>query len=199
MKSTIFGSPFIAERVAKELANQRASDLINFLKDSSKHPRLAALSGHLFEAVAHHFLKKSMKFLVKRLGDESQPHDVPFERVDEQLFDDISQIDPQRNIYARPIQKNYPSIDSLRTPNHLFSITVADIHDFKAVGIQNIHPHLNQRFYILYVVVPDHLFTQWGQKANSIMIILSCLDIMILRSKSSGFWNSSDKTCATDS
>ena len=166
MKSTIFGSPYIAERVAKELANEHASDLVSFLKDSSQSGHLGPLCGHLFEAVAHLFLKKSMKFLVKRLGDDSQPHDVQFQRSEEQLFDDISQIDPHRNCYARPIQKNCPSIDSLITPNTLFSITLAENHDFKDSGIQKIHQHLNQPFYLLYVVVPDYLFAQWGQHSE---------------------------------
>jgi hypothetical protein len=159
----MFGSPYIAERVAQELANKHASDLISFLQDSSQHGHLGALCGHLFEAVAHLFLKKSMKFLVKRLGDKSPPQDVQFERVDEQVFDDISQIDPQRICYARPIQKNFPSIDSLRTPNKLFSITTALTHDIKERGIQKIHSYLNQPSYILYIPVPDYRFHGWYQ------------------------------------
>jgi hypothetical protein len=166
VKSTIFGSPYIAERVAKQLANNHASDLVTFLKDSSQSGHLGPLCGHLFEAVAHLFLKKSMKFLVKRLGDQSLPLDVQFQRACEQLFDDISEIDPDRNCYAHPIQKNYPSIDSLRTPNTLFSITVAENHDFKDSGVRKIHPHLNQPFYILYVVVPDYLFSRWAQHSE---------------------------------
>lgn len=137
---------------------------MSFLKDSSLHPKLSALCGHLFEAVSHLFLKnpKPMKFLVKRLGDQSPAHDVRFPFFVEKLFDDISQINPRENCYARPIQKNYPSIDSLRTPNTLFSITIAENHDFKDSGIQKIHPCLNQASYILYVVVPDYLFPQWS-------------------------------------
>ena len=58
MNSTIFGSPYIAERVAKELVKQRSSDLVNFLRDSSQNSRMGALCGYLFEAVAMTTRKK---------------------------------------------------------------------------------------------------------------------------------------------
>ena len=107
-----------------------------------------------------------MKFLVKRLGDESQPHDVQFERVDEQLFDDISQIDPQRNFM--PVQSRRIILLSIHSELQIIFLASPSQRTMtsRPSGIQNIHPHLNQPFYILYVVVPDYLFTRWGQKSE---------------------------------
>jgi hypothetical protein len=164
VKSTIFGSPHIAEVVAKELANQHAAALMEFLNNSSHFGHLGPLRGHLFEAVSHLLLMKGGKFSVKRLGDDSSQCDMQVQGANLRLFDNIADVKPDVCCYARPIQKNYPSIDSLKTPNTLFTITIGDTHDFKPAGPQRIHSHLKQKEYNLFIVVPDDVFPKWVRR-----------------------------------
>jgi hypothetical protein len=100
-----------------------------------------------------------------RQRPRSSPSFVEFPcKIPEVIFSDIDDLDSGVNVYARPVQKNFPSIDSLLIRDgtiSLFSITTAENHDLKDKGLALVHSHFNASSYNLYIVVPDFRLAHW--------------------------------------
>ena len=162
---SIIGSDLIAEKIAQQLCSKKVDDVIAFLSDSRGYGSLAPLSGHLFEAVVHLLLKKGGRFTVKCLDDSSSAATVDFPRKNREIiFHDISFLDLAENGYARPLQKNYPSIDSLLILDSnisLISIANSQNHDLKDKGLRLVHSHFHASHYNLYIAIPDFRLAQW--------------------------------------
>ncbi|KAG2425271.1 hypothetical protein HXX76_013853 [Chlamydomonas incerta] len=129
-----------------------------------------AFSGHVFEALMHHLLPKGGEFTVMPIyatpdhGDE-EPLNLP-SCGSKQIVKDAADIlvdDLKEGVYYRPVQSNFPTVDSLLRVGdivHLFQMTVSSRR--KTVSVKALTElygqlglvgrQLDLRF---YYVVPD--------------------------------------------
>lgn len=193
-----FASNYVRNLVVEKLKKSHLNffnDIINF---SQSNVYFSSLKGRIFEDYAHSVLVKGGDFYARLLPMNERktkpiksPSKVHFDASD---LTDIDQLDdiktavalPLHN-YLKPISRNFPSIDSLLPPNHLFQmVTGLGQHGFKVQGLVNVIKCLNKKDIakeiIIYLVLPEAMLNSYKVQSYEKVDELSILD--------KAFWNS---------
>ena len=74
-------------------------------------------------------------------------------------------------MYYQPWESNFPSIDSIITPNKVFQMNIAKNHPIKMSGLKTLYNKFGGKsadhLIYYYFVVPEHLYD--GYKAQKII------------------------------
>jgi hypothetical protein len=75
------------------------------------------------------------------------------------MFDNLEQVGAvEAGIYCRPKSRRFPAIDSLKQPNMVFQITVAQKHNINREGLEQAVGCLRSETVNLFFVVPESNF-----------------------------------------
>jgi hypothetical protein len=130
------------------------------------------LLGIVYEYMAHRILLNGGNFDVRPLDNYvEKDYDDPDARVNLSKQDGAIMFTKKNTgsivdgKYCQPVEKNFPSCDSIIAPDKLFQMTLAKHHPIKMSGLKILYNKLggeseNHLIYY-YFVVPEHLYDEY--------------------------------------
>jgi hypothetical protein len=157
-----WASPWVAEQVADRAWRLEKQRLLEFLAVSSELPVLGTLRGNLWEGLCHSRIAKGGRFRVRDLAAsaDSQVEELTLAPCPSTvMFDSLGQVTTaEAGTYCRPRSRRFPAVDSLKQPNMIFQITVAQKHPINRSGLEQAVGCLRSQTVDLFFVVPESNF-----------------------------------------
>ncbi|GBC06602.1 hypothetical protein RclHR1_06950008 [Rhizophagus clarus] len=163
-----FASNYVLEQVT-ELLETRMRER---LRDQIKAGTGNSLLGNAFEYIAHKMLRNGGNFEVRPLDEYSKENiDDPAAKVNLSqqnlpLYFKSSSIDKIKDgMYYQAWESNFPSLDSVITPNKVFQMTIAKHHPIKMNGLKALCNKFGDKsakeLIYYYFVVPEYLYDDY--------------------------------------
>ena len=161
----VFASGYVSDALVERYWDELLDGDLGWLVETSSHPDLAVLRGHLFEGFFHRLMEKGTgRVPIKNLTEEGAGRPkrvmaqgtgessmksgdvlVEFKATRVHFFRVLSTIgELEAGVYCRPIARNFESMDAFMLSSdgdgqptlNLFSVTIADRHTSCARGLE---------------------------------------------------------------
>lgn len=115
---TSFATPYIMKALAERYVSKQKADRDQFITISKGLSETATLYGHMLEAQVHSDFSKLQSNLKIRRLTSMLPQTAPefnfitFPAMKQVLFESLSSLSVEENVYYYPKSKNFPTIDS---------------------------------------------------------------------------------------
>ncbi|CAG8856895.1 20759_t:CDS:1, partial [Gigaspora margarita] len=130
-KALKFASEYVGYNVTLRLKNAIWKILKNDMRLSLLDGKSNQFIGNFFEQIAHCILRRGEEIEIRSL-DSNESNILKLNQQNEILvFSSINTISNAK--YFQPSSKNFPSIDTIITPDKLFQITTAWEHPIKTI------------------------------------------------------------------
>lgn len=159
--------------VWQKFTNNRPA-VMKFIAAAQDDTRWSSPAGYLFENLAHDILREGGDFQIQQIHidfskfNKKQSRAAGFSLFSLRLSPVACQIDQvadianvQNDQYGQTLKSNFPTIDGLRKPVHLFQMTVGKTHSVNVAGLKATADKMYDRRQNvrLYFVVPPNKFS----------------------------------------
>lgn len=176
--TTRFASGYVERKFTQRVAQVEIRDVWSLVSATAGEPRVAAVRGSAFEALAMRLLRMGGQFRVRRLSDsqEFKLHVPALEEKSIGSTSDVAQHGTPTSL-LRPKNPNFPVVDAFASglrlagdsPPKLSSVvglqmTVSDRHPIVRASFNKHLDGLSSSTLDLFYVVPSEVFEQFGSQ-----------------------------------